>query len=52
MRRVFASCTCPVCSRRGRPIAYCEVRQREGGKVIACCSLQRGHGVAALLNAA
>ena len=27
MRRVFTSSTCPVCSRRGRPIAYHEVEK-------------------------
>ena len=25
IHRVFASCMCPVCSGRGRTIAYCEV---------------------------
>ena len=36
MHRLFVSHTCPVCSRCGRPIAYCEVGKREDGKAIAC----------------
>ena len=49
-RLVFALHMCPVCSRCGRPIAYCEVGKGEDGKAVACCSLQRGQRGAVSLN--